>query len=201
MLSKVSIKDHPHHKQIIDLAKEIHAGELKHLRQGKNTRNYLLQAKTMFEASQLSRSSMTTPSRPQPEAAPLGNAKAKVTFTQMVKEGKQHGAAVFQPKLGPMNIPVAPKPKEDWQTVQCKKATRQGTKMTMVSGMVPVMHQIPREMLLTVNDEVLTRQFVGILELVPGAEELINNNPLKHAHWLLNRDILQITFKTTICRQ
>ena len=36
MLSKVSIKDHPHREQIIELAKEIHAGEPHHLRQGKN---------------------------------------------------------------------------------------------------------------------------------------------------------------------
>ena len=56
MLSKVSIKDHPHREEIVELAREIHAGEPKHLRKGKNVRDYLLQAKTMFEASQSSTS-------------------------------------------------------------------------------------------------------------------------------------------------
>ena len=61
MLSKVSIKDHPHWEQIVDLAKEIHAGEPKHLRKGKNARDYLLQAKAMFDASQSSAASGAGP--------------------------------------------------------------------------------------------------------------------------------------------
>ena len=123
MLSKVSIKDHPHKEQIIDLAKEIHAGEPKHLQKGKNAHDYLLQAKTMFETSQVQRPHPMAPSRPQLKSAPFGNNKPKVSFVQTVKEGKQRGAPVFPPKLGPTNIPVMPKPKDDWQTVQRKKAT------------------------------------------------------------------------------
>ena len=116
----------------------------------------------------------------------------------MVREGKQRGAAVFPPKLGPTNIPVAPKPKDGWQTVQHKKATHQGTKSTMVSGVVLVTHQIPQELLLTVNDGALTRHFLGILELVPGTEGLLSNNLLIRAHWSLNRDILHVTFHSPI---
>ena len=123
MLSKVSIKDHPHHEEIIDLTKEIHAGEPKHLRQGKNTHDYLKQAKSMFEASQASAAVSAGPSRPQPKSNPLRSSKHKVSFAQMVKDGKQRGAMVFPPKLGPTNIPVMPRPKNDWQMVQHKKAT------------------------------------------------------------------------------
>ena len=126
MLSKVSIKDHPHREKIVDLAKEIHAGEPKHLRQGKNAHDYLLQAKVMFESAQSGCFDETPSARPQPKSGILGNAKEKVSFAQAVKEGKQQGTPVFPPKLGPTNIPVAPKPKDDWQTVQRKKghATR-----------------------------------------------------------------------------
>ena len=68
----------------------------------------------------------------------------------------------------------------------------------MVSGIIPVMHQIPCNLLMSVNDEALTRHFLGILELVPGAEALLVNNPLKRAHWSLNRDILHCTFSSPI---
>ena len=51
---------------------------------------------------------------------------------------------------------------------------------------------------MSVNDEVLTRHFLGILELVPGADALLLNNPLKHTHWSLNRDILHCTFTSPI---
>ena len=198
MLSKVLIKDHLHKEQIIDLAKEIHTGEPKHLRQGKNIRNYLIQAKTMFEVSLENRSASTVPARPQSKSSPFGATMPKVTFVQSIKGSKLYSEAVFPPKLGPTNIPVAPKLKEDWQTVQWKKATHQGTKSTMVSGIMPVTHQIPHAMLLSVNDKALTRHFFGILELVPGTEELLANNLLKHAHWSLNRDILHATFASPI---
>lgn len=128
MLSKVSIRDHPHREAIIDLAKEIHVGEPKHLRKGKNARDYLLQAKTMFEASQPVPQPLAGPSRPQPKSTPFGRQQPKVSFTQAVTKGKQHGAAVFPAKLLPMNIPVALKPKMDWQTVQCKKLIDKGPK-------------------------------------------------------------------------
>ena len=143
MLSKVSIKDHLHHEAIVDLAKEIHAGEPKHLRKGKNARDYLMQAKAMFEATQSSTSSSSHPTRPKAKTLILTGDKPKVTFTQTVKAGCTRGTAIFPPKLPPTHIPVDPKPKESWQTVQRKKATCQGTKTTMVSGIIPAMHQIP----------------------------------------------------------
>ena len=142
MLSKVSIKDHPHREKIVELVKELHAGKPRHLRQGKNAHDYLMQAKTVFESASSALADSTGPSRPQASKDVVGNTN-KVSFTQMVKEGKQHGTAIFLPKLGPTNIPVAPCPKEDWQTVQHKKATQQGTKTNMVSAVVPIMHQIP----------------------------------------------------------
>ena len=40
--------------------------------------------------------------------------------------------------------------------------------------------------------------FLGILELVPGAEVLLTNNPLKRAHWSLNREVLHATFQSPI---
>ena len=70
--------------------------------------------------------------------------------------------------------------------------------MMMVSGIIPVMHQIPHALLMSVNDEVLTQHFLGILETVPGTEELLTNNPLKRANWSLNRDILHATFTSPI---
>lgn len=118
LLSKVSIHNHPHKEDIIALAKEIHLGEPKHLHKGKNARDYLLQAKAMFETSQ---KRMEGPSRPQPKQNPFNLPAPKVLFAQTVKEGKQCGSAVFLPKLGPTNIPVAPKLTTDWQTVQRKK--------------------------------------------------------------------------------
>ena len=51
---------------------------------------------------------------------------------------------------------------------------------------------------MSVSDKVLTRHFLGPLELVPGAESLLVNNPLKRAHWSLNRDILHVTFTSPI---
>ena len=162
MLTKVSIKDHPHREQIVDLTKEIHGGEPKHLWQGKNTCNYLMQAKAMFESMQLACSSTALPAQPQSKPGISGSNTTKVLFAQTVKEGKQWGIAVFPPKLGPTNIPVTPRPKEDWQMVQRKKATHQGTKSTMVSGVVPISHQIPCDLLLSTNDEVLTCHFGGI---------------------------------------
>ena len=68
----------------------------------------------------------------------------------------------------------------------------------MVSAIIPVTHQIPRAMLMSVNEEALRHHFLGILELVPGAEELLINNPLKRAHWSLNRDIFHVTFVSPI---
>ena len=47
---------------------------------------------------------------------------------------------------------------------------------------------------MSVNDEALTRHFLGLLETVPGAVELLTNNPLKRANWSLNRDIMHVTF-------
>ena len=49
-------------------------------------------------------------------------------------------------------------------------------------------------MLLSTNEEVLTRHFAGILDTVSGAEALLINNPLKRASWSLNWDILHMTF-------
>lgn len=121
MLSKVSMKDHPHREQIVNLTKEIHAGEPKHLQQGKNARDYLMQAKAMFESVGSTHLSAAPPSHPQANPGIMGNTKTKVSFAQMVKEGKQQGTPVFLPKLGPMNIPVTPRPKEDWQTIQRKR--------------------------------------------------------------------------------
>ena len=157
-----------------------------------------MQAKTMFEASSLSAPSVNSASTcPQPKKGILGNA-TKVSFAQTIKEGKQHGPAVFPPKLRPTNIPLAPKPKEDWQTVQHKKATRQGTKATMVSAVVPVMHQVPRVLMLATTDDVLTAHFLDILELVPGVKNMLANNQLKCVHWSLNRDILHASFACPI---
>ena len=68
----------------------------------------------------------------------------------------------------------------------------------MVSSIIPVTHQIPRALLMSVNEEALTRHFLGILETVPGAEALLTNNPLKRANWSLNRDILHATFTSPI---
>ena len=68
----------------------------------------------------------------------------------------------------------------------------------MVSGIIPVMHQIPRALLMSVNEEALHHHFLGILEMVPGAEALLVNNPLKRAHWSLNRDIIHATFTSPI---
>ena len=199
MLSKVSIKDHPHRAEIVALAKEIHAGEPKHLRKGKNARDYLLQAKSIFEASSSQSSDAAKSQRPQPKSQPMGAGIPKVTFAQTVKkQGKQRGEAVFPPKMPPTQIPVAPKPKSEWQTVQRKKATRPGTKTTMVSSIIPVTHQIPRSLLMSVDEEALKHHFLGILEMVPGAEALLINNPLKRAHWSLNREILHITFSSPI---
>ena len=118
MLSKVSIKDHPHREEIVELAREIHTGEPKHLRKGKNACNYLMQAKVMFKASLSNSTADTRPSCPQPKTHLLGTAVPKVTFAQTVKAGKQCSAAVFPPKMPPTQIPVAPKPKEGWQMVQ-----------------------------------------------------------------------------------
>ena len=115
MLSKVSIKNHPHHEQIVDLAKEIYVGEPKHLRQGKSARDYLLQAKVMFKSTQSNCLATTPPAWPLPKSGMLGNTKDKVLFVQTVKEW---GAPVFPPKRSPTSIPVLPKPKGDWQTVQ-----------------------------------------------------------------------------------
>ena len=194
MLSKVLIKDHLHHEQIVKLAKEIHASEPKHLHKGKNARDYLLQAKTMFESS----ASNSPPANPVPprqqKSAPMRPTSSKVSFATIVKEGKTQGPSVFPPKLGPTGILISQKPKSDWQTVQHKKATQQGTKANMVLGIIPVAHQIPREMLLSTNEEALTRHFAGILDTVPGADVLLINNPLKCAAWSLNRDILHTTF-------
>ena len=143
MLSKVSIKDHPQCEQIVELAKEIHAGEPKHLRKGKNAHDYLLQAKTIFEALGAAQPSAKPVQQHQQQGASRCTGHAKVSFSTIVKEGKASGLLVLPPKLGPTNIPIAPKPKGDWQTVQREKATRQGTEATMVSGIVPVTHQIP----------------------------------------------------------
>ena len=123
MLSKISIKDHPHREEIVELAKEIHAGKPKHLRKTKNAQDYIIQAKTMFEASQSGGSGTALPQCPQPKSQPLGAGPPKVTFAQTVKQGKQRGGAVFPPKLPPTQIPVEPKPKSDWQTVKRKQAT------------------------------------------------------------------------------
>ena len=194
MLSKVSIKDHPHHEQIVELAKEIHAREPKHLRKGKNARDYLLQVKTMLESSISNSPPANLEHQQQQKGATMCPTSAKVSFSTIVKEGKAQGAVVFPPKLGPTGIPISQKLKGDWQTVQRKKATWQGTKANMVSGIVPVAHQIPREMLLSTNEEALTRHFTGILDTIPGADALLINNPLKRAAWSLNRDILHMTF-------
>ena len=198
MLSKVSIKDHPHREEIVELTKNIHSGEPKHLRKGKNARDYLMQAKMMFESSQSSTSVTSNPQRPQPKSHPMGTSMPKVTFAQTVKKDKQRGEAVFPPKMPPTQIPVAPKPSSDWQKVKRKQATRPGTKTTMVSSIIPVTHQILRAMLMSVNKEALRHHFLGILELVPGMEELLGNNPLERVNWSLNRDILHVTFSSPI---
>ena len=87
MLSKVSIKDHPHHEQIVELAKELHAGEPKHLCKGKNTRDYLLQAKAVFEATQPSVSHGATSGQTGLGSSTTPGAKPKATFAQTVKTG------------------------------------------------------------------------------------------------------------------
>ena len=134
----------------------------------------------MFEASQTSDSSSSIPGRPQANASILAGDKPKVSFVQTLKASRLRGAApVFLPKMLPTQIPVTPKPKDTWQTVQRKKATCQGTKTTMVSGIIPATHQIPRALLMSVSDKALTRHLLGILKLVPGAEALLSNNPLK----------------------
>ena len=152
----------------------------------------------MFEASHAGSATSVRPSRPQPTGKPFGSDMPKVTFAQTVKAGKQCGMAVFPPKMPPTQIPVTPKPRDSWQMVQRKKVTRPGTKMTMVSGIIPVSHQIPCALLMSVNKEALMRHFLGILETVPGAEELLKNNPLKQANWSLNRDILHTTFASPL---
>ena len=68
----------------------------------------------------------------------------------------------------------------------------------MVSGVVPVSHQIPHHLLLSVSNATLTQHFSGILELVPGTVPLLVNNPLKCAHWLLNCKVLHVTFQSPI---
>ena len=64
----------------------------------------------------------------------------------------------------------------------------------MVSAIVPMMHQVPRDMLLSTNEVTLTKHFLGLLEPVPDTTALLTNNPLKKANWSLNRDILHATF-------
>ena len=152
----------------------------------------------MFDATNSHSSVTTQPQRPQPKAQPMGTGAPKVTFAHAVKTGTQRGTAVFPPKMPPTQIPVTLKPKSEWQTVQRKKATHPGTKSTMVSSIIPVTHQIPHALLMSVNDKALTRHFLGLLEMVPGVEELLKNNPLKRANWSLNRDILHITFSLPI---
>ena len=95
MLSKVSIKDHLQCEQIVELAKEIHAGEPKHLHQGKNARDYLMEAKTMFEASQASRPTTKPPTQPQPYNAATSASRTMASFSQVVKEGKRSPHSVY----------------------------------------------------------------------------------------------------------
>ena len=120
MLSKISIKDHPHHDQIVALAKELHAGEPRCLRQGKNASDYLLQVKSVFEVTSPSHLEAAVPEHPQAKQNAMGEAPKvpKVSFAQTVKAGKQRGLQVFPPKLGPTGIPAPQWPKDDWKMVQ-----------------------------------------------------------------------------------
>ena len=153
----------------------------------------------MFEASQSSDSDLSGPRRPLTIPAANAAARPKVSFTQTVKSGKPRGAAqVFPPKMPPTGIPVDAKPKDSWQTVQCKKATRLGTKATMVLAIIPAAHQIPCTLLMSTNEEAVTRHYLGILELIPGAKALLANNPLKQAYWSLNREVLHVVFQSPI---
>ena len=108
MLSKVSIKDHPHCKQIVDLAKEIHAGEPKHLCQGKNAHDYLMQAKVMFELSQSAHAPLCHHPGPLRNLASWAALMLKSHSPKLLKRANKGAPLCSPPSLAPPTFQLRP---------------------------------------------------------------------------------------------
>ena len=193
MVSKTSIKNHPQKEEIVKLAQSLLEADPVHISKAKHARDYLTQARQLLESGNAPITRVTTPRSFANVASNTARNTSKGNTATRSQE-KQ----VFPPKMPPTGIPVSKPNKQEWQKIQRKKATRQGTKASEVTARVPITHQIPRHIMLLTDENKLKEHFAGVLGSVSGVEALLQNNALKSTKWSLNREFITATYHSPI---